>query len=212
VQKDAYFADTTCSLWLRFFPFRRHVWFVGSLTTVWLAHIKLPGSFVALYRTLLNSFPLFFPANVPARLNLHRLAGKLLPPTPHDDSAIDESFQFPVESDPLLDNPPIRSRNARLSTTAQAHQTWLRQRSARWHSVVAGAVAGGVAISFETLLRQKIIMQQLFIWQVIHHTTWSRKLNTVFSQYSSLQGSYNAYSEKCRFHVPHGDIVVFALS
>ena len=142
---------------------------------------------------------MLFPAHVPARLNLRRLAGKLLPPSPHDGSAIDESFQSPVESDPLLDNPPIRSRNARLSTTAQAHQTWLRQRSARWHSVVAGAVAGGVAISFETLSRRKIIAQQLFVRRVIHHTTWSRKLTTVFSQYSGVQRSCNAYSEKCGF-------------
>jgi hypothetical protein len=30
-QKDAYFIDTTCSLWLRLFPFRRHAWFVQVL-------------------------------------------------------------------------------------------------------------------------------------------------------------------------------------
>jgi len=29
---------------------------------------------------------------------------------------------------------------------------------------------------------------------------------------SGLQGSYNAYSEKRGFRVPHGDVVVFALS
>ena len=58
-----------------------------------------------------------FPANVLAHLNLHRFAGKLLPPSPHDGSAIDESFESPVESDPLLNNPLIRSRNVRLSAT-----------------------------------------------------------------------------------------------
>jgi hypothetical protein len=78
----------------------------------------------------------------------------------------------------LLENPPIRSRRARLSSTAQAHQTWLRQRSARWHSVVAGAVAGGVAISFERLSRQKVIAQQLFVRRVIRHASRSWKLNT----------------------------------
>jgi hypothetical protein len=29
---------------------------------------------------------------------------------------------------------------------------------------------------------------------------------------SGLQGSYNAYSEKRGFRVPHGDVLVFALS
>jgi len=140
------------------------------------------------------------------------LAGKLLSPSPHGDSAIDESFQSAVELDPLLDNPPIRPRNARLSTAAQAHQTWLHQKSSRWHSVLAGAVAGGVAISFETLSRRKVIAQQLFVRRVIHHTLWGRKLNIVFSRYSGLQGSYNAYSEKRGFRIPHGDVVVFALS
>ena len=32
------------------------------------------------------------------------------------------------------------------------------------------------------------------------------------SRYSGLQGSYNAYSDKRGFRVPHGDVVVFALS
>jgi hypothetical protein len=114
---------------------------------------------------------LLFPANVPTRLNLRRLAGKPLSPSPHDGSAIDESFQPAAEPDPLFDNPPIRPRNARLSTAAQAHQTWLRKKSARWHSVLAGAVAGGVAISFETPSRWKIIAQQLFVRRVIHHTS-----------------------------------------
>lgn len=29
---------------------------------------------------------------------------------------------------------------------------------------------------------------------------------------SGLQGSYNAYSEKRGFHIPHGDVIVFVLA
>ena len=29
---------------------------------------------------------------------------------------------------------------------------------------------------------------------------------------SGLQGSYNAYSEKRGFHIPHGDVLVFSLA
>ena len=148
-----------------------------TISAVGVAYIEFLGSFVLLYRILLNAFPLLFPTNVPGRLNLRRLTGTLL--SQRDGSAIVEAGQYAVESDPLLDSPPVRSRRARLSSTAQAHQTWLRQRSARWHSVVAGAVAGGVAISFERLSRQKVIAQQLFVRQVIRHASRSWILNTV---------------------------------
>ena len=37
-------------------------------------------------------------------------------------------------------------------------------------------------------------------------------LRIVYLWYSGLQGSYNAYSEKRGFRVPHGDVLVFALS
>jgi hypothetical protein len=57
---------------------------------------------------------------------------------------------------------------------------------------VAGAVAGGVSISLESPSRRKVIAQQLFV--------------------RGLQGSYNAYSEKRGFRVPHGDVLVFVLA
>ncbi|KAH9009151.1 hypothetical protein EDB85DRAFT_1903359 [Lactarius pseudohatsudake] len=59
-----------------------------------------------------------------------------------------------------------------------------------------GFAEGGIAISFENPSRRNSIAQQLFIRQVP----------------LGLQGSYNAYSEKHGFRVPHGDVLVFALS
>jgi hypothetical protein len=131
------------------------------------AYVEFPGSFVAIYRILLNAFPLLFPADVSCHLNLRRLVGHSSFPSLPDSSAICVSPQPTVKPDSLPDKPPIELKQARLSSVAQAHQTWLRQRSPRWHSIVAGSVAGGVAISFEKLSRRKIIAQQLFVRRVI---------------------------------------------
>ncbi|KAH9029497.1 hypothetical protein EDB85DRAFT_1966271 [Lactarius pseudohatsudake] len=152
------------------------------------------GGFVAIYRILLNAFPLLFHANAPISLNPRNLTKKLFSSSDSDsDSSIDELSRPAAESHSPIDiTPAARKREARLSFIAQAHQTWLRRRSARWHSIVAGAVAGGIAISFENPSRRNGIAQQLFV--------------------RGLQGSYNAYSEKHGFRVPHGDVLVFALS
>jgi len=83
------------------------------------------------------------------------------------------------------------SRQARLSTSAQAHQVWVRKRTRRWYSVFAGAVAGAVAIMFEKRERRVGIAQQMFV--------------------RGLQGSFNALSSKHGVRIPHGDVLVFSL-
>lgn len=128
--------------------------------------LSFPGSFVALYRILLNAFPLLVPANAPTRLDLRRLMGQSPSPSRVAGPAIGGSPRSDSGPNPSPDKAPALTGNARLSSLAQAHQTWLRKRSARWHSVVAGAVAGGVAISFEGPSRRKVIAQQLFVRQV----------------------------------------------
>ncbi|KAI9508117.1 hypothetical protein F5148DRAFT_980304 [Russula earlei] len=143
------------------------------------------GSFVSLYRIILNSLPILLPANVPLRENLHE-----------HGFAVDHSPSSSSPSPPTLSLPlhisPGEKREARLSSSAQAHQIWVHKKTRRWHSVLAGAVAGTVAVSFEKRSRQRIIAQQLFV--------------------RGLQGSYNAYSEKRGFRVPHGEVLVFALA
>ena len=174
--------------------------------------MSFPGSFVALYRILLNAFPLLVPANAPTRLNLRRLMGQSPSPSRVAAPAIGDSPRSDSGPNASPDKAPALTGNARLSSVARAHQTWLRKRSARRHSVVAGAVAGGVAISFEGFSRRKVIAQQLFVRQVtldIHYLYWG---SIAHSWHSGLQGSYNAYSEKRGFRVPHGDVLVFALS
>ena len=96
-----------------------------------------------LYRILLNSFQLLFPADVPISLNLRNLAKKLF-----------------SSHDPTLTIP--------FSTTRYHKRTRLgyAERAAQWHSIVAGAAAGDIVISLENPSRQKVIAQPLFVRQV----------------------------------------------
>ncbi len=179
MQEDACFARTTCALRQRLFPFRCHARFATCSPTHLgdgLTKYARTGSFVALYRILLNAFSLPFLSNVPFRLNMCGLTeqSESLSPSQVNGPATCDS-----EPDPPRDNPLVDSEKgtARLSSAAKAHQTWLRKRSARWHSIVAGAVAGGVAISFESLSRRKVIAQQLFVRRVTHCPIAYLKLN-----------------------------------
>ena len=153
MQESACFACATCALRNRLFPFWCHARFAAGSRSHWrsgLTKYVYAGSFVALYRILLNTFPLLFSANAPFRLSL---------PWSPSPAQFDDSADCNFEPDSTDDNILVVKKTARLSSAAQAHQT----RSARWHSIVAGAVAGGVAISFESLSRRKVIAQQLFV-------------------------------------------------
>ncbi|KAF7791769.1 hypothetical protein EIP86_002793 [Pleurotus ostreatoroseus] len=85
----------------------------------------------------------------------------------------------------------LQERKARLSISAQAHQVWVRKKTRRWYSVVAGALAGGLAILCEKEGRRTGIAQQMFV--------------------RGLQGSYNAFSDKHGIRIPHGEAIVFSL-
>ena len=75
---------------------------------------------------------------------------------------------------------PLSKRQPRLSLSAQAHQQWVRKKTRRWHAVVAGAIAGGVAIMFEKRSRRLIIAQQLFVRSVFSlHCTVIRLLSVL---------------------------------
>ena len=50
-----------------------------------------------------------------------------------------------------------RVRQLRLSASGEARQTWTKKHTKAWFSVVAGAIAGGVAITFEKRARRVAI-------------------------------------------------------
>ncbi|KAI9569230.1 hypothetical protein HD554DRAFT_592086 [Boletus coccyginus] len=132
------------------------------------------GSFVALYKGILNALPIVLPV-IPSSP----------PPSPFEEDEEGESAAVtPLEI-------TLSERQPRLSLSAQAHQHWVLKKTRRWHAVVAGAIAGGVAIMFEKHSRRLIIAQQLFV--------------------RGLQGSYNAFTSRRGIHIPHGDLLLFSL-
>ena len=84
----------------------------------------------------------------------------------------------PIESQPFFADddedielgPPRpvgkRVRQLRLSASGRARHEWTRKRTRAWFSVVAGAIAGGVAIMFERRSRRIAIGQQMFVRSV----------------------------------------------
>jgi hypothetical protein len=107
------------------------------------------GSFTTLYKAILNALPIVLPVTPSSP-----------PPSPFEEDEEEESAAVtPLEI-------PLSERRARLSLSAQAHQQWLHKKTRQWHAVVAGAIAGGVAIMFEKRSRRSIIAQQLFVRSV----------------------------------------------
>ena len=86
-------------------------------------------------------------------------------------------YQPPVSRPPFIDDDDDtqldlprpaykRVRELRLSASGRARQAWTKKRTKAWFSVVAGAIAGGVAIAFEKRSRRIAIGQQMFVRSV----------------------------------------------
>ena len=133
--------------------------------------IPIPGSFVGLYKFILNALPLLLPQPEPRegtynqeralfRQSIKRRTGNSTDLS-YDDHTLDE-----IELGPPIDR-TRPSRQARLSASAQAHQVWVRKKTRWWYSACAGSVAGAIAILFEKRSRQVGIAQQMFVRYVV---------------------------------------------
>lgn len=102
---------------------------------------------MSLYKYILNAFPL-----------LHQ-------PPESQPLFIDDDDNGDIRLDPP---PPAnkRIRQLRLSESGRARQAWAKKRTKAWFSIVAGAIAGGVAITFEKRSRRIAIGQQMFVRSV----------------------------------------------
>lgn len=168
-QGEAFVSHTARTLWFRFFPRGCHARCAPPFSHLCVL-TTLTGSFVALYRVILNTLPLLFPANIPLRESLRNLFSTLFSTQDeHDDFGLDDSPTSSSTPSPLrpqsllLHISPGERREARLSSSAQAHQSWVRRKTRRWHSILAGAISGFIAVSFEKRSRQNVIAQQLFV-------------------------------------------------
>lgn len=159
--------------------------------------IGILASFVGIYKFLLNLFPIMFSVSSQPRksifsmplspggldvMDVQDLASGLTVPS------IVDYTPSPVEDNLTViladDIPP-----GHLSRAAEAHLEWVRRKTQRWQAVVAGGIAGGVAIMFEQKDRRPGIASQLLV--------------------RGLQGFWNAYSGMYGLTIPHGDVLVF---
>ncbi|KAJ7315022.1 hypothetical protein DFH08DRAFT_894484 [Mycena albidolilacea] len=144
------------------------------------------GTFAAVYKFLINALPILIPAINPRPRTLA---------SPFDDDDEDEELELPRTVSYPASGPatPLhRRREARLSLSAHAHMALVRKRTRRWHSGLAGGIAGALAILWEKQSRRVVIAQQMFV--------------------RGLQGTYNSYSDKYGIHVPYGAVMVFAVA
>ena len=124
---------------------------------------------MALYRIILNALPILLPANLTLRKNVRNLFADLFSTQDEQDEQDDDSPASSLAVSPLprpslqFHISPGDRREARLSSSAQVHQIWVRKKTRRWHSVLAGAIAGVIAISFDKRSRRNVIAQQLFV-------------------------------------------------
>jgi len=117
------------------------------------------GTFVSMYKFLINALPLIIPAIKPTHSRYN---------TVFDDDDTDlEAGNGGIGPSPSRPGKtvevPLSERRARLSLSAQAQLILVRKKTRRWHAALAGAVAGGMAIMWETRSRRGIIAQQMFV-------------------------------------------------
>ncbi|KAF4619751.1 hypothetical protein D9613_004876 [Agrocybe pediades] len=141
------------------------------------------GTFTSLYKFLINALPILVPA-----INPHYKKGDSA--IADDDDEVDlEAGRVPAATTLEI---PLEKRKGRLSLTKRAQMIMIRKQTRRWHAALAGAIAGGLAIMWETRSRRGVIAQQMFV--------------------RGLQGSYNAFTKKRGLRVPNGDVLVFSLA
>ncbi|KAG8786646.1 hypothetical protein FRC15_010986 [Serendipita sp. 397] len=159
------------------------------------------GTFVTLYKLLLNALPLLIPAQLadfsppmPWGVNT-----PITPPgydsdpnwslmTPHAERGFDLERGRSKMNEEEIDPANVKTK---LSKQAKAHELLIRKKGRRWHAALAGAIAGGLAVLWEKQDRRLGIAQQLFV--------------------RGLQGSWNAFSEKKGIKIPFGSVIVFSM-
>ncbi|KAI0782562.1 hypothetical protein C8Q75DRAFT_727422 [Abortiporus biennis] len=153
------------------------------------------GSFVGLYKFILNSLPILLPEPQPRHFSHSRIRSELRAQLLNSNlSSSSRPSNTPFDEDleeGVTDEKLLSERHGRLSASGEAHQVWVRKKTRRWYAIFAGAFAGAIAISFERKDHRVGIAQQMFV--------------------RGLQGTYNAFSQKHGISIPHGDVMVFAL-
>ncbi|KAF5385411.1 hypothetical protein D9757_005387 [Collybiopsis confluens] len=175
------------------------------------------GSFVSIYKFLLNALPFLIPSV--------RVTKRDFPPAFDDDEEVDEDKSslpttvFDVSIPPTPSNDaqgPLfhhRQRTERLSLSTQAQRILTRKKTKRWHAALAGAVAGGLGVGHVSS-NPALFNGMSPILDPLGDQRETRddcSATICQARRSGLQGSYNLFSDRYNFHIPHGDVLVFSL-
>ncbi len=133
------------------------------------------GTFVSVYKFLLNALPLLVPAIKPKSsiiLSKSRATSTFDDEESNDrqvdiEDDLEAGITFPRVEKSIVDVPPTANRrDARLTLSAHAQMVLVRKKTRRCHAAIAGAIAGGLAIMWEKKSRRLIIAQQMFVRSV----------------------------------------------
>ncbi|KAJ7708217.1 hypothetical protein B0H17DRAFT_452825 [Mycena rosella] len=159
--------------WLRL----RHAIF-GSES---LRFAAMLGTFAALYKFLLNALPILIPAVHPSAHDL---------PSGFDKE--EGGSQASSDSGVITLDLHERHRPHPSLCTDDKKKVVVNRCTRRWHSALAGAISGGLAILWETQSQRSGIAQQVFV--------------------RGLQGAYNICSDRWGISIPYGTVIVFSLA
>ncbi|CAE6521071.1 unnamed protein product [Rhizoctonia solani] len=138
------------------------------------------GTFVAVYKFFVNALPLIPNAKLPTIL-------QYTPPVAQSETeAGNQSLEGPL----YMKKKEKQTADEATDAKPPSKDVFVRKPVARWHALVAGALAG-LAVAFETPDRRLTIAQQIFV--------------------RGLQGSYNYWSKRFGIRIPLGDVMVFSL-
>lgn len=144
------------------------------------SNLILPaGTFAALYKFLINALPILIPAIKPRPSTL----SNPFEDDEDEEMALPRTVSYPA-SGPATPHHLQRRRSARLSLSAAAHMVLVRKRTRRWHSALAGAIAGSLAILWEKRNRRGVIGQQMFV-RYVHELCTSNLRLTLRSQWAA---------------------------
>ncbi|CUA67828.1 hypothetical protein RSOLAG22IIIB_03258 [Rhizoctonia solani] len=138
------------------------------------------GTFVAVYKFFVNALPLIPNAKLPTILQY------TAPVAQSETEAGNQSLEGPL----YMKKKEKQTANEATDAKPPSKDVFVRKPVARWHALVAGALAG-LTVAFETPDRRLTIAQQIFV--------------------RGLQGSYNYWSKRFGIRIPLGDVMVFSL-
>lgn len=118
------------------------------------------GTFVAVYKLLLNALPLIPNSKLPALLQYRPPSSEL---DPESGGTSPGSPNAPL----YMMSKEERNQGEVQEEKPASRDVFVRKPVARWHALVAGGVAG-LAVAFETPGRRLTIAQQLFVRYVLY--------------------------------------------